>query len=711
MPSAAYTDNELAEIQGVHRSTIARRAEREEWQYMWEKGRGGASKRYLFDLLPEDVRGAILDTEKIDALVPARHQERPATTTDILPESQLQQAQHKADLLRIYMQALATAPWGGKAQARDGIMAAYNSGIAYPTLFKELGELSWKTIEGWKKRLERNKGDTLHLADRRGYHKKGYSSLVTQQTDILLRCVLHPNRPRIAEAIRLARSVMKTKQLVVDFSDATARRWLKKWAAHNHHVWTWMREGAKAWNDKCAYYIERDYSLINVGDILVADGHTLNFDILNPWTGKPQRMTLILFMDMKSNMPVGWEIMPTENTQAISSALRRAIINLGKLPRVIYLDNGRAFRAKHFSGCKDFSEAGFAGLYERLGCQVIHAWPYHGQSKPVERFFGTFAELERWCPTYTGTSIEMKPPRLNRGEKMHRKLYEKQFGDAVITMEQAHRAIAAWFDEYAQRPQRGHLDGQLPGEMFLAGRGQGIDKAALTYLMMSLEIKHIHRNGVTFRGKNYYHPALSHRRHPVTIRYDLQDLSAIYVFDQDGAYLCEAMPVEGVHPAAGALGNDADRERLVLHIEHKRHQEKEASSFAREMLENEVLPQHRRQLEEAGVLEAGQGMQSPTRRKKAKVVQIALTSAEEEEIEAEAAAMMAEASDTGPDLTGLSDADRYDALLEREAQGAVSKDDAAFMRYFEATEAYEKELDYWEERRMVFAVMYQTAQA
>ncbi|MDH5297646.1 MAG: hypothetical protein OEV91_01350, partial [Desulfobulbaceae bacterium] len=337
MPSATYSPKELLALQlsclpGTDRG-VQLRAEREQWTFTWEKVRGGASKRYLFDLLPGDVRNAILDQERIDALVPASHEARPATPTDLLPEIQLRKAQYKADLLRLYMQALAAAPWGGKNEARDGFMAAYNSGIAYPTLFAELGELAWKTIEGWKKRLERHRGDTLHLADRRGYHKKGYSSLATQQTDILLRCVLHPNRPHVAEAIRLARSVMATRQVATDFSDATARSWINDWASTNHHIWTWMREGAKAWNDKCAYYIERDYSLIGVGDILVADGHNLNFEILNPWTGKPQRMTLILFMDMLSNMPLGWEIMPTENTQAISSALRRAIIALGKMPR------------------------------------------------------------------------------------------------------------------------------------------------------------------------------------------------------------------------------------------------------------------------------------------------------------------------------------------------------------------------------------------
>lgn len=102
-------------------------------------------------------------------------------------------------------------------------------------------------------------------------------------------------------------------------------------------------------------------------------------------------MTLVLFFDGRSNMPLGWEVMATENVDCISSAFRRSCMYLGKFPRVIYMDNGRAFRAKYFEGCDDFEQAGFLGLYRELGCEIVHAWPYHGQSKTVERFFGLHA--------------------------------------------------------------------------------------------------------------------------------------------------------------------------------------------------------------------------------------------------------------------------------------------------------------------------------
>ena len=83
---------------------------------------------------------------------------------------------------------------------------------------------------------------------------------------------------------------------------------------------------------------------------MVADGHRLAVQCLNPFTGKPCRATLIGYLDWKSTALVGYEIMLEENTQAITSALRNAIINLGKIPKICYQDNGKAFRAKFFTG-------------------------------------------------------------------------------------------------------------------------------------------------------------------------------------------------------------------------------------------------------------------------------------------------------------------------------------------------------------------------
>ena len=98
----------------------------------------------------------------------------------------------------------------------------------------------------------------------------------------------------------------------------------------------WIREGEKAYHDQSEKNIETDNTKVEDGDVLIADGHTRNFQVINPFTGKPTRATLVGFLDWKSTALVGYEIMMTENTQCIASALRNAIINLGIIPKVVY---------------------------------------------------------------------------------------------------------------------------------------------------------------------------------------------------------------------------------------------------------------------------------------------------------------------------------------------------------------------------------------
>ena len=80
------------------------------------------------------------------------------------------------------------------------------------------------------------------------------------------------------------------------------------------------------------------------------------------------------------------------NTQCIASALRNAIIKLDMIPKIVYQDNGRAFRAKYFNDDKGFCELGFNGLYAKLGIETVFAKPYNAKAKVIERFFREFQE-------------------------------------------------------------------------------------------------------------------------------------------------------------------------------------------------------------------------------------------------------------------------------------------------------------------------------
>ncbi len=332
-----------------------------------------------------------------------------------------------------------------------------------------------------------------------------------------------------------------------------------------------MREGEKAYHDKVEAYIERDISKLEVGDVLIADGHVLNFQVINPFTGKPTRATLVGFLDWKSTALVGYEIMMTENTQCIASALRNAILNLGLIPKVVYQDNGKAFKAKYFQHT-DFDEAGFNGVYSNLGIKSVFAKPYNARAKVIERFFLEFQEeFEKMMISYIGTSIEDKPAWLKRGEKLHREMHKKLTNNYIPTVQEAIKYIDCWINYHNSKPCPNDSSKSIQ-EMLNGVQKQDIDKNILNDLMMKTEVRTINKHGITFLGLHYRSEILLDLRESVFIRYSLFDLSKIHVYSMKGEFLCVARQVEKVHPMANHLGTVHDMEEFKQKIQKQKRQ-------------------------------------------------------------------------------------------------------------------------------------------
>ncbi len=172
--------------------------------------------------------------------------------------------------------------------------------------------------------------------------------------------------------------------------DLTYRRFAENYKREHYNTWVDAREGNKALHDKVLPYIKRDISKIEVGDVIIGDGHRLAFFVKHPYTGKPVRPLMVAYQEWKSGGFVGFEIMLEENTQCIASALRNSIINLGKVPKFVYMDNGKAFKAKYFI------ENGISGLFTNLGIQAVFANAYNAKAKPISLIrLGIYSMLKR----------------------------------------------------------------------------------------------------------------------------------------------------------------------------------------------------------------------------------------------------------------------------------------------------------------------------
>ena len=416
--------------------------------------------------------------------------------------------------------------------------------------------------------------------------------------------LFHPNKFKISKAIALSKFCLQKKGFETLHSDMTYRRYAEKIKSTKYDKWVLFREGEKAFNDKVEPYIERDITALEVGDVLIADGHTLNFQVLNPFTGKAQRATLVGFLDWKSCALVGYEIMMSENTQCIASALRNAILNLGRIPKIVYQDNGRAFRAKYFQNC-NFDESGFNGVYANLGIKSVFAKVRNAKAKVIERFFLEFQEeFEKMMPSYIGTSIEEKPARLMRGENLHKAHYFKTTGGKIPTVQQVIKCLDFWLNYHNSKPcsnvpdmtikevlntvqkrrraeaEEACVEQDSQCRLTRAPKQQEIDKNLLNDLMMKTETKVIHRNGIRFLGNNYYNEALFGLREPVYVRYSLFDLSKVHVYTVKGEFICIARKVEKIHPMANHLGLPDDMEQLKnITQKHKRLKNKAVKEF------------------------------------------------------------------------------------------------------------------------------------
>lgn len=502
--------------------------------------------------------------------------------TNFTPEKCKQIALARLDVVNKWLELRKQSQ--NKLQADYDFVKLHNTSNSH--LFEILGKISRGSLHRWLAMLNGTEDFTKLLPQYKYSTVREYRTVLNDvEIKIFMGLLLHPNRLSIGKAIALTKYKLKEQGQSFIPADITFRRYAKWFKDNNYDKWILARDGEKALSDKVEPYIKRDASLLDVGDILVADGHKLAFQVINPFTGKPCRATLVGFLDWKSTALIGYEIMLEENTQCIASALRNAIINLDMIPKVVYQDNGRAFRAKYFTDDKGFTELGFQGLYSKLGIEIVFARPYNARAKVIERFFKEFQEgFEKLLPSYIGTSISNKPAYMMRNEKFHKTLHN----DYIPTIEETIKMIDMWLSFKNSQPCPNAPDKTI-AEVLSARKRQNIDINTLDDLMLATEVKTIQRNGIRFLNCDYFDERLYGFKSKVLIKYNLFDLTNIKVFTPKGEYLCTAERVTETHPMAKLLGDVKDYEDYKQKIVKQRQLKKKTVESVKKYLETEDI--------------------------------------------------------------------------------------------------------------------------
>ena len=522
---------------------------------------GGTSYEILFSSLEPELQDKLRKNEnKTTELVPLNYQP---------PQFVSDQAKMTANFRLNIIIALIKFrnKYSTKKQADSDFLDLYNSGLYLPKAYKFIGSISLGTLHRWLRKYEKHESAEC-LQPNYKYSKQGeYNSILNDEMkQILLTLLLHPSKYNYGKAIKLTKEILKKRGYEQLPCDLSFKRYAENFRKNNYAEWVLRREGMKAYHDKVEPYIERDISKIEVGDVIVADGHVLNFQVINPFTGRPTRATRVGFLDWKSTALVGYEIMMTESTQCIASALRNAIINLGLIPKVVYQDNGKAFKSRFFQNV-DFEEDLFNGVYANLNIHSVFAKPYNARAKVIERFFREFQEeLEKGMPSYIGTSIEDKPAWLKRGEKLHAEWHKKLTDNHIPSVSEASKYINSWIEFHNNQPCPNDRTKTIK-ECLNSVQKQNIDVQRLDDLMMKTEGRTINKHGITFLNMHYRSEAILGIRDKVNIRYSLFDLSKVNVYSKKGEFICVAHRVQKVHPMARVLGTVKDMEEYKYQYE------------------------------------------------------------------------------------------------------------------------------------------------
>ncbi len=581
-----YRELSIEEIQKLFvlsKAAAYRMTKAHEWDFISETlKKGGRKKLYLVpaDAIPEEEELArLVENSSLPDDVESDLVEFDNPVNDFVPQivfsqHELLRAQLKAELCEKILSEYKRL--GVKKHAVDEVLEVYNSGLLLPILFKLEGSRTARSIRMWLKDYEDNGRDYKVLI--RLSKASSIKKATLKEQNFLLGLLLDANKVKIGTAIRKLKQFSRLGAIESDTSGRALRRWCEEWRDSNIQQWNILRMGEKYSKDNYIFSLTRSDEL-NVGDVWVADGHQLAFDIIDPDSGKPKRMMLLLFFDWASRYPVGASLANTEDSEHILLALRNGILHWNGRPKYVYLDNGRAFKSKLFHQKWDEHnlEDEFCGVFPRLDIKAEFAKAYNARAKVVERFFRTFQEdFERSMNTFRGASIADKPAFLMRNEKWIKKLKKRE----PVTIEEAKSMMSFYFQEMYGKTPHGGLAGKTPLEVFRASEvpeERKIEDSELNFLMLKIEQRKIRANGVQLFSIVYYHDYLmNYVGQKVSLRYDLMDMRSVLVYDKNGKIICQALAKKSVHPFVKLAENEPlAKKQWLKQLAHQRRLEKD----------------------------------------------------------------------------------------------------------------------------------------
>ncbi len=227
------------------------------------------------------------------------------------------------------------------------------------------------------------------------------------------------------------------------------------------------RFGADAYNKKFGNYSDRDNSGIAAGNTWVFDHTQVDIMVKTPDGSKVFRFWLTAVVDFRS-----WKMLHYSlNTEAPSSIDIKEVyisaIEKYGVPQRVYLDNGKDFRCKEFSGMTHkiktvYNEHWLGSILGQTGVETVKfALPYNAQVKPIERVFRKLHDcFERVLSDgYTGNNPMARTKELALAIKQGNVLSYDEF---IWSLD----ATINWMNGQPMQRKEAGINGLSPDEVF-----------------------------------------------------------------------------------------------------------------------------------------------------------------------------------------------------------------------------------------------------
>jgi len=622
VPEVFITLEEAAAFEGVKYNTLVQRIKRSpsSFKTKTQPREGGGKEQVMVSVasLSSKARKAHKAAQKVDGRDVIIEQRAAATPWFVEVDLNHYIESHKKQ----YYEAIELAKrvqefidYEGSDRTAYADRFALGLGVSTPTLYRYVGNVL--EANAWALRLEKEDGQNREYFRALSLCRKpkevgSFPSLTDEQKAVIENIwfdkhfaanlgtieMLYEKFEEIAEArawegYPSIKTVARYIKHLMDTPGAESARYL-------------AANGSREWKNKKMLKAKRDATTLEVMEYVVGDEHT--FDFWVQWTApngkiKAVRPKLVAWMDMRSRAIVGDVACIDANSQTLKESLVKMIYGEpGGVPKILHIDNGKDYTSKGMTGQNrkerkiEFQfDAETVGFYQSIGIQEVgRSLPYQPWDKPIERLFKTVCDkFSRWFESYVGTLTGSKT-YAKRQKDVERMLERGE----LLTMEEF---FAAWTDwknnKYHTREHRGLKDAGekwvTPIEMY--ENGPRYMKAAppreyAAMLLMKADTARVGNQGITKFGTLYTDYELCHYiGQTVGIKWDIDDVTKLYVFDQEGRRICEAVSAELLQ-----FGPHCSQAALERHLRDQKRQEREM----REILDSMTRPYEARVMEE-----------------------------------------------------------------------------------------------------------------